>query len=161
MTIFTLAKLRCLVYYRNHKLCILMPLSILSDNYSHHIDIQHLHGLLHCGFLNFVFMWLHNRTGNRNIFYLHWPLICGTWNRIYLSHWLHLHGKIHRGAQICSFLKIDYSTDHLESFSLRPICFRRRNRDYTQQLCEHRQHLQEYHKNNFLQPQLDQSLHKK
>ena len=90
MTIFTLAKLiGCLVYCRNHKLCILMPLSILSDNYSHHIDIHHLHGLLHCGFLNFVLMWLHNRTGNRNIFYLHWPLICGTWNRIYL--WLFYH----------------------------------------------------------------------
>ena len=95
MNICTVAKLIwCLVYYRNHKLCILMSLSILFDNYSHHIiDIHHLHGLLHCGFLNFVLMWLHIHTGNRNIFYLHWSLICGTWNQLYLwfflSHWLH------------------------------------------------------------------------
>ena len=53
----------CLVYYRNHKLCILMSLSILFDNYSHHIDIHHLHGLLHCEFLNFVLMWFNNRPG--------------------------------------------------------------------------------------------------
>ena len=63
MTIFTLAKLiGCLVYYRNHKLYILMSLSIVFDNYIHHIDIQHLHGLLLCGLLNFVSMRLHNGT---------------------------------------------------------------------------------------------------
>ena len=57
MNICTVAKLIwCLVYYRNHKLCILMSLSILFDNYSHHIDIHHLHGLLHCEYLNFVLM---------------------------------------------------------------------------------------------------------
>ena len=38
------------------KLCIFMSLSILFDNYSHHIDIHHLHGLLHCEYLNFVLM---------------------------------------------------------------------------------------------------------
>ena len=86
ITIFTLTNLiLCLVYYRNHRLCILTSLSILFDNYIHHIDNQHLHGLLRCGFLKFVLMWLHNRTGNRNIFYLHWPLIFGTWNRIYFT----------------------------------------------------------------------------
>ena len=91
MNICTVAKLIwCLVHYRNHKLCILMSLSILFDNYSHHIiDIHHLHGLLQCGFLNFVLMWFHNRTGNRNIFYLHWSLICGTWNQLYLWFFYH------------------------------------------------------------------------
>ena len=159
MNICTVAKLIwCLVYYRNHKLCILMSLSILFDNYSHHIiDIHHLHGLLHCGFLNFVLMWLHIHTGNRNIFYLHWSLICGTWNQLYL--WFFYHTGCtslwvfklvcvltcwwHWQQESC---QPSWTTfECFESFSLRPICFRRRNCDYTQQLCEHRHHIQEYH----------------
>ena len=66
------------VYYKKHILCFLMALSILFDKCSHHIDIQHLHGLLLCGLLNFVLMRLHNGTEKRNIFYIHVALTCGT-----------------------------------------------------------------------------------
>ena len=80
MIIFTLIK-----YWRKHRLCFLMALSILFDNCNHHINIQHLDELLLCGLLNFVLMWLHNSTDNRNILYLHGPLTCATWNQIFHS----------------------------------------------------------------------------
>ena len=71
------------------------------------------------GFWTFVFMWLHNRTDNMNIFYFHGPLSCGTWKQFFLVFYTgyrsirHLHGKILYGNEICSFLRIDSHTDHL------------------------------------------------
>ena len=55
----------------------------------HHINIPTPSWDASLRVFNFVLMWLHNRTGNRNIFYLHWPLICATWNRIYLWFFYH------------------------------------------------------------------------
>ena len=135
-----------------------------SQFFTHCRNISPIHGPLNCETLNGTFLSFFNHTVYTSIWQFHGNIPCEApfgfylWLQdSYLPSW-----HLLKLLKTCLPSFIERSIFRIIFFYLSRTYFHRKS-DFkcTQQLCEHRQHMQEFPQSHPLQPQLDQFLQKK